>query len=445
MTYSFRISKITSVIFFIICILSACNREKKEENEIVSDLPKWGTAQLIETNNNSSTYDPKIVFDSKDNAIAIWSHSDGKIWANRHTNGKGWETAQIINPGNYGFALNPRIAIDSNDNAIAVWVENSMGANNYIGVNKYSVDIGWGTDQVVEINPSGDLIYNPEIAIDSDGNAIVVCYQNDGGRYNIWTVRYDIETGWGSAQLLETEDYGQAVDPQIAFDSKKNAIAVWAQDDGVRFKICANRYTYGIGWGVAQIIETTNNTIDARDQKIAFDSNDNAIAIWSNYYQLGINKYTAGTGWGNAQIINTGYAVDPQVVFDSNDNAIFVWFGDGICLKEFNPNTDWWGLTQIIDDDKPGIILTHDIAIDQNDNIMDVWFRNEGPHYDDLPYNIWSNRYTPGKGWETSKLIENGDGDARIPNIAIDSNGNAIAVWFQFDGVQNSIFANRFE
>ncbi len=47
--------------------------------------------------------------------------------------------------------------------------------------------------------------------------------------------------GWGVAALIEKDD-ADAYDPQIAIDASGNALAVWAQRDGARWNIWANRY-----------------------------------------------------------------------------------------------------------------------------------------------------------------------------------------------------------
>jgi len=47
---------------------------------------------------------------------------------------------------------------------------------------------------------------------------------------------------WGTAELIETDNAGNARDPQIAYDLSGNAIAVWHQADGTRVSIYANRF-----------------------------------------------------------------------------------------------------------------------------------------------------------------------------------------------------------
>ncbi len=50
------------------------------------------------------------------------------------------------------------------------------------------------------------------------------------------------------------------------------------------------------------------------------------------------------------------------------------------------------------------------------------------------------------KAWGTAALIETDNaGPAYDPQIAFDANGNALAVWEQFDGTRSNIVANRFQ
>jgi hypothetical protein len=47
---------------------------------------------------------------------------------------------------------------------------------------------------------------------------------------------------WQAAELIETDNAGGAYNPQVAFDSNGNAIAVWRQTDDTRYNIMANRF-----------------------------------------------------------------------------------------------------------------------------------------------------------------------------------------------------------
>jgi hypothetical protein len=66
--------------------------------------------------------------------------------------------------------------------------------------------------------------------------------QYDGTRYNIVANRWN-GTSWGTAATIEAYPSGAALAyPQIAIDPNDDAMAVWAQHDGTRYNIIANRY-----------------------------------------------------------------------------------------------------------------------------------------------------------------------------------------------------------
>src|SRR5437764_713321 len=95
------------------------------------------------------------------------------------------------------------------------------------------------------------------------------------GHAAMWKARAG--QGWGTATLIET-DSGAADNPDVAIDSGGNAIAVWRQFDGTADSIYANRYLAGQGWGTPTPIETGINGADI--PRVAIDGNGNAIAIW---------------------------------------------------------------------------------------------------------------------------------------------------------------------
>jgi hypothetical protein len=85
------------------------------------------------------------------------------------------------------------------------------------------------------------------------------------------------------------------------------------------------------------------------------------------------------------------------------------------------------------------------MAVDPNGNIMAVWVQLDenavAPH-------IYANRYVVGSGWGTPTLLETSDLPAASPQVAFDPNGNAIAVWRQawktVNGERYGIYANRY-
>lgn len=367
----------------------------------------WGTPELIETNNDGSAYSPRIAFDADGNAIAVWQQSDSirpNIWVNRYVTGSGWGTAELIESDNTGSAFGPLVVVDDSGNAIAVWYQFD-GSYYSIWSNHYEAGTGWGTADVIESDDTGNA-YNPRIALDGDGNALAVWRHNDGSRFNIVANRYVVGAGWGTAELIESDNSGTASSPDIATDSSGNALAVWMQDDGTvaggtHYNVWSNRYVVGAGWGTPELIESVD-TIDATYPRIAFDDSDNALAVWiqwdetADLQSLWANRYVAGSGWGSAEEVDSSadYGYSQQLAFDGDGNALVVWY------------VETGGLNSIM-----------------------------------------ANRYIADVGWGSAELIESDDsGRADDPKIVIDGDGNGIAVWQQNDASDiTHIWVSRFE
>jgi uncharacterized protein YbdZ (MbtH family) len=211
---------------------------------LAKTVESWGKAQVIESNDEHAL-SPQVAMDGEGNAIAVWNTWDGtlySIWSNRYVVGEGWGLATPIETDDMSAEF-PQVAMDGEGNAIAVW-QQSDGSRFSIWSNRYVVGEGWGLAQPIETEIFGAS--SPQVAMDRDGNAIAVWEQADGTQWNIWSNRFAVGVGWGVAELVETND-GSAYHPQVATDGDGDAIAVWFQWDGSRFSIWSNRFRRRLG------------------------------------------------------------------------------------------------------------------------------------------------------------------------------------------------------
>ena len=201
----------------------------------------------------------------------------------------------------------------------------AQSAQNLALTYSWSTSSGWGiksggTSPTVTIKAIGGY--------DATGYAMVTVSDTQSRSATGVVILNTLYGDWGSAAIIDAGSTG-ANNPQVSIDSAGNAIAVWYQYDGTYYRIYANRYVAGTGWGAAAAIETNPN--NANNPQVSFDSAGNAIAVWQQndgtYYRIYANRYVAGTGWGVAAIIDAGPtgAYYPQVSFDSAGNAIAVW------------------------------------------------------------------------------------------------------------------------
>jgi len=362
-----------------------------------------------------------------------------------------WGTAEFI--GNMREeSLRPDVAVDPDFNAMAVWDEaDQPESREDIWSNRFAATSeSWGVGQRIEMDDAGAAVF-PRVAMDRGGNAVVVWRQSNGSWQDIWSNRYTAATGeWGDAELIE-EDDGEARSPEVAVDGDGNAVAVWYQSDEERFNIWSNRYTAATGeWGTADPIEDVAG--NAIRPQVAVDPSGNAVAVWEQSSDRRVivysNRSTPDGVWGAARPIDADHAGDakaPQVAVDAGGNAVAVWqqfdgARDSIWSNRYPATDASWVGAELIETDDRGDAQRPEVAMDPNGNAVAVWSQFDGTNDD-----IWSNHYSSGGVWHSAERIEATDtGEALRPRVAMDASGSAVVVWIQPDGSQDSIWSNRY-
>ncbi len=328
----------------------------------------------------------------------------------------------------------PRLAMDPAGNGLAVWLQ-SDGVRYNVWANRYTAGVGWGTASLIETNDGSPMNGLPSVAMDAQGNGLAVWTQSDGTRYNIWANRYVAGSGWGTPTLIETDNAGDARTPQVAMDPSGNAVAVWEQSDGVRYNIWANSYSAVDGsWGTATLLETNNG--DASGSAITMGHAGNALAVWVQsdgvHYNLWANRYIVGSGWGTATMI-TANVIGVRIAGDADGNAMAVWMGGtswpwNVGATSYSVASGW-GVGTLVEADTANSVYP-EVAMDINGNAIAVWYR------DTAKDNRWANLYTAGVGWGTPTPIATNNTNwwCCSVRVAMDINGNAIAMWQQ-DGI----------
>ncbi|MFV8783030.1 Ig-like domain-containing protein [Microbulbifer sp. SA54] len=179
--------------------------------------------------------------------------------------------------------------------------------------------------------------------------------------------------------------------------------------------------------------------------QVIYHDNGDAIAVWSQAaddIQLWASHFSAGSGWGAAVQVSTGSPLqnfDFSLAADDSGNALVAWqqLGAGVWVSHYDRDTATWGSPVNLNDKTTG--GGAQVALDNSGNAIAVWSEGIG-----MVSDIWASYYTAGIGWGSPELIEQGAGFAYGPSLDLDDSGNAIAVWQQDDGSEMSIYANRF-
>ncbi|MCP4444321.1 MAG: hypothetical protein GY811_03120, partial [Myxococcales bacterium] len=201
--------------------------------------------------------------------------------------------------------------------------------------------------------------------------------------FDIQTRRYDVGTDtWGAEETLAS-GFGDNTNAQVAIDEQGNAIAVWQGTSLDEFDIQTRRYDVGTDtWGAEETLASGFG--DNTNAQVAIDAQGNAIAVWQgaslDEFDIETRRYDAGTDtWGAEETLASGFGdnTNAQVAIDAHGNGIAVW--QGTSLDEFDIQT-----------------RRYDLGADT---------------------------------WGAEETLASGFGDNTNTQVAIDAQGNAIAVW----------------
>jgi hypothetical protein len=416
----------------------------KEGDDFIKKM--WGDACLIEdiTGTGTSVLSrPCAAINAGGNAIAVWYSgyvsTNRRVFANMYTAGWGWDEAQPVDINS--AVEEPYAALDSNGNAMVVWKQ-ADGETSSIYAKRYVSGSGWGEAQAIETDAGN--VFCPKVVVDGSGNAIAVWLQDEGtGINSMYANRYSVGSGWGTPELIENNDNELVMDARLACNAKGDVVVVWEQYDGTCSSIYANRYVPGSGWEQTQMID--NNQYPAASPRAAIDSNGNAVAAWDQYIhgvgdEIQVSRYVPGSGWGTPEVIGThsnkGY---PHIVIDDRGNIIVTWQGSSsrMYAAKYSPGRGWLP-PLVLAQGEIGDMSHHLglLTMDAKGNALTVWLQSDG-----VSESVYAARYVADVGWGTAQLLEFGEGEAYFPHLAMNAGGEAVVVWRQEDGSDDSYYA----
>jgi hypothetical protein len=271
----------------------------------------------------------QIAVDAKGNACALWRESYESsygIFAKRYATQSGWGETVRIDINSTGEVFSPQMAMSPRGDVMVVW-QQSSGNCNTIWTNRYAVSRGWGEPAPISTRNVSDASA-VKIAADAAGNVMAVWRQFDDGVTNIWASHCQKGKAWGVATAIGVDNAGHAFDPQIAMDIDGNAMATWTQVNKTRSHIWAKRYKTGAGWGRASQIDS--NQIDsAMFPQVMADADGNVVAVWHQFNEIQKtvwrNSYAIDYGWSGSNLIKTCQTkdvLDPQVPLDVDGTSM---------------------------------------------------------------------------------------------------------------------------
>jgi len=273
--------------------------------------------------------------DNNGNAIVVWSQGDGanrQIFKSEYRGGVWHHPASLsdnISPDGNDTETYSQVAMDNNGNAIIVWAQYVNGGSfSQIFKSEYRNGVWTNPASLSDyINPDGNA-HSPKVAMDNNGNAIIVWRQHDGANYQLLKSEYRGGIWHHPASLSNkiSPDGAAAGSPEIAMDNNGNAIIVWEQNS----KIFKSEYRNGAWTQPASLSDYINPNATAYSPKVTMDNNGNTIIVWQQSGGIYKSEYRNDV-WHHPASLSDKISPDetstrsPKVTMDNNGNAIIVW------------------------------------------------------------------------------------------------------------------------
>ncbi len=396
----------------------------------------WAPPVLVSPDLGGTGFYARLAADGGGNVTAIWPQVGGGLYsirANRYVPGEGWGLPTFVDNNAFYDAVQPTIAAGADGNATAVWAE-SDGAVLSIWASHFDRSTGWGKPVLLESDNTGDA-RDSSVAMDGAGHAVSVWRQWTGARYDGFANYYSPGLGWGTARLFEQQDAGWVQEPHVAMDSQGNAVVVWSASNGTVSSIWANRFVSGTGWLTEQIIDGDDGA-DALDPSVSMDSAGNAFATWpqsisGSSHAMASRESAAGV-WSVPVAVdtNTLYGVSaPRVSANGAGEAVATWVqgaavGDEVWAARYVPGSGW-GVALKVEHDESGTSQNPAVALDAAGEATIIWDYNDGYRYSAV-----AARGTAQGGWGVPMLLESdGAGDVTAAAVVALGSGGALAAW----------------
>ena len=445
-----------AIVIFSMAFLQSCGSDSGSngQNELLRPEKSWGQAGLVEIQDGHASNAQVVLFDDG-SAMAVWHGNDSvqgprRVYASRFTPGGSWSAPRAIDAGR-GEPLLPRLAVDADGDVVVVWAAlDANGSDQHVYANTYLHDAGWGTAQALQMSGTQE---QPQVAMNDSGTALAVWQEMDEASVkSVVSSRYTTATGWESPVTI-----GQAEDlltvPAVGIDKAGSGIASWLDrpPEG-SIDLVASRFTDGVGWSATEAVESLDGAASAF--AIALNAAGNGLATWwqsdGDGHGLYSSRFDPVSGWSAAEEIgpSDGNPGRLALALAPDDNAIVVWEQDTEESQEIyaahrQPDGAWGDPQRL--DSLEGFASEPVVAIDADGDAVAVWLQ-----YDGRTDSVYAAQFNPQTGWGPQLILETVSGppsrwfEARSPAVGVNPNGDALVVWTQFDGENYSIYGTTF-
>jgi hypothetical protein len=269
---------------------------------------------------------PSLAVDVQGDAIVTWNRAEGpgggSVQEAFRPAGGVWQAPVDVTQGN-AWGDYSQVAFDRQGDVLAMWQDPLQSAFMPAGGT-------WQPPSIVGY----ELVARPgsDLAVDGRGDAVAVWDSWTEGFLSHRVVQAAFRPAGGEWQvpvdLSEEDPLEEPYEPRVAIDEQGDAVVVWSSGYGESGGVMSAFKPGGGAWR-APVELSPPGTSDG-DAQVAFDGQGNALAVWDGEDgTVQSESKPAGGAWQAP--VDIGLGGGPQVAFDERGDALAAWVGaDGI-------------------------------------------------------------------------------------------------------------------
>jgi hypothetical protein len=393
--------------------------------------PRWFPATQI---SGDSGAQPDVEFTSRGEAIAVWGGKfddwEGPAQAGFRQPGSAFGPPQDLEPGGH-----PELAVRPNGVAAAVMYGGPPDYGLKTTVRKPGERFG----ATVRLPVTG-LVSGPDVGVDDDGTTITVYYEADYAAQTarLWAIRRAPDGSFGPAEFIA--EHGTIYAPRVHVGPDGSATVLWnAFEHGENAGATVTRVATaqrGGNFGAPHLLEGPAYP-DTAQLALTGNARGDTLAVWKGA-EVRTAIRPAGGEWGPAERIPPAGVGNPHVLelsaaVSPTGEAMATWSDGYRVFFSVRPPDGEWRRADTITSypvccelPAPGDQRAPGVAYDQAGNLHLLF---EGEPERNFKQGIWATvREAGDDAFGTLQLVRAGK-DLETPDVAVDPDGNAAAVW----------------
>jgi len=294
----------------------------------------WATAAQLSDRVEGSVLSAKLVVDIGGNAVVAWVQDTAgvhRLWVTRYDkNQQQWQVATSLSSSSSSVGVYD-LAVTPNTEVTVAWLQDN-GVVDQLWLSRFQNN-AWQASKAMGagVNPTDDFL----LLVDDRNKTTLTWRETANNGQSLWSQHY--WAGWRSVERVDQGLDGAVLNSLASVvDVFGNVTLAWLSNIGQYQDVSVNRYNMNSGWQGADVVEALNEG-DASDPRLLVDGRGDVTLAWSQYHDsdnhLLASRYPLNLArWGEVNKIDlrtSGEELNFDVIVDETGDVTSFWLQQG--------------------------------------------------------------------------------------------------------------------